>query len=76
MSDLKFLKIAKNNLKSLPLTYNYIYHNNLIIPKGEEYFNIKSIKYDSICAAYMSSKPISKIIDFTPIQNEIKKDKK
>jgi hypothetical protein len=75
MSKLKKFKIKKIYMKLLPLSYNFIKCNDLLIPKSDESFVIKSSKYNASSASYRSSKPVSKIMDFTPIQKKLINEK-
>ena len=59
---LKKLKIKKQQLKSLPLFYNYILHNELI-PNDPYRYTTYSRKFSSILRFHLPEKPISKIID-------------
>lgn len=74
MFEIKEYTVSKENSKTFPLGYNFIKYNHLSVPKSEEYYIIKVKRYNSEMGPYRSTKPISKIFDFTPIQKELKNE--
>lgn len=73
MIEIKAFEIEKGTLKSLPLFYNYVYYNELI-NLDNYYLPPYSDKMKAYIPYARSAKLLSKIVDFSKINEDINYD--